>query len=218
MANIILLDDHNIVRQGLKELIEKLGPFKVSQEFDNGVDFLISFTQKQETDLIILDLSMPGMKGDEVMEKLNKKEVKTPVLILTMSEDEAMIIKLFRLGIKGYLRKSCSAEELRNAINEIFTTGYCQNEYLTYSLQTNLEEKKKKELEHILEQITPRERQFLKLVCHEKEYTYPQIAEEMSVELRTVDGYRDSIFKKFGIHSKTGLVLFVLRNKLLEHF
>ncbi|MEL7005196.1 MAG: LuxR C-terminal-related transcriptional regulator, partial [Bacteroidota bacterium] len=85
------------------------------------------------------------------------------------------------------------------------------------SLRNDLVTKEKSQQELIIEQLSDREREFLKLVCHEEEYTYDQIAGEMGVQHRTVDGYRESIFDKFSIKSKTGLVLFVLKHNLLEH-
>ena len=215
--NIVLLDDHVLVRNGLKELIEKLGSYQISKQFDNGRDFLKSMQEKPQPDLAILDINMPGMNGDEVMEKLNEQGNKTPVLILTVNENEEMIIKLFRLGVRGYLMKNCKASELKNALNSIFTSGYYHNEFLANSLRSDKKVGKKGESEAVLNKLSPREREFLKLVCHEKEYTYDRIAEMMGVSPKTIDGYREEIFEKFKIKSKTGLVLFVLRNKLFDY-
>lgn len=215
--NIILVDDHVIIRNGLKELIEKLGPFKIAKQFDNGPEFIAAISEKTDVDLIILDINMPIMNGDMVMEKLNQNGITTPVLILTVNDDEAMIVRLFRLGVRGYLKKNCESSELKNALEEILQNGYYHNEFLTYSLRASVTANKKTGQQEILEQLTDREKEFLKLVCHENEYKYEQIADIMHVQHRTVDGYRESIFDKFGIKSKTGLVLFVLRNKLLEH-
>jgi len=215
--NIILVDDHIIIRNGLKELIEKIGPFKIAHQYDNGPEFVVSITEKKDADLIILDINMPGMNGDQVMEKLNQANIRIPVLILTVNEDEEMIVRLFRLGVRGYLKKNCESSELKDALNEILNSGYYHNEFLTYSLRASLDGKKKTVQQEILEQLTDREKEFLKLVCHENEYKYEQIADIMHVQHRTVDGYRESVFDKFGIKSKTGLVLFILRHKLLEH-
>jgi two-component system, NarL family, invasion response regulator UvrY len=215
--SIILVDDHVIIRNGLKELIEKLGPYKVSQQFDNGQSLFDTLPLLPDADLIIMDISMPAMNGDEVIRILNVKQVKIPILVLTLNEQDDLVIKLFRLGIRGYLQKNCTAAVMKEALHEIFQRGYYHNEFLTYSLQTAIDASKKAEWELVLEQITGREREFLKLVCHEKEYTYEQIADKMQVQHRTVDGYRESIFDKFGIKSKTGLVLFILRHKLFEH-
>lgn len=213
---IILVDDHTIVRNGLKVLIEKLGPYKVIAEFDNGKVLLNHLDIASVADLILMDYSMPELNGEDTIAALNTNLIKTPVLMLTLNEEEQVIIQLFRLGIRGYLKKNCSAEALKSAIATVLESGYYHNEFLTFSLQTNVVSKKKTEQDIILEQLTARERHFLKLVCHEKEYTYQQIADLMQVQPRTVDGYREDLFDKFGIKSKTGLVLFVLKHKLME--
>jgi two-component system, NarL family, invasion response regulator UvrY len=214
--NIVLVDDHVITRNGLKALIEKLGPYFISHQFDNGQSLLETLPLNPKSDLIIMDVNMPGMNGDELMVQLNAREINTPVLILTLNEDSNLVVKLFRLGVRGYLPKNCSADTMKKALEELFRGGYFHNEFLTYSLQTNTTTPKKTEQEKILERLTSREKDFLKLVCHEKEYTYEQIADKMNVQHRTVDGYRESVFEKFDIKSKTGLVLFILRHKLLD--
>jgi len=215
-SNIILVDDHEVVRNGLKELIEKLGPYKVVLEFDNGLQLIQSLRTNQAADLVIMDLTMPEMDGEEAAAIMKNENINVPILILTLNQDDQRIIKLFRLGIRGYLQKNCSAATMKEAIESILNTGYYHNEFLAFSLRSNEQPPAKNHRTQILEQLTDRERQFLKLVCHEKEYTYDQIADIMSVQHRTVDGYRESIFEKFGIRSKTGLVLFVLRNQIFE--
>jgi DNA-binding NarL/FixJ family response regulator len=204
------------VRNGLKELIEKLGPYQIIREFDDGPGFIASLSAKPEPDLVIMDINMPGMNGEAVMQELHARQSQLPLLFLTLNEDENLVIRLFRLGARGYLRKNCSATALKAALAEIFERGYYHNEFLTLSLRSNEGSQKKNEQEVILEQLSGREREFLKLVCHEKEYTYEQIADRMKVQHRTVDGYREAIFSKFGIKSKTGLVLFILRHRLFD--
>jgi two-component system invasion response regulator UvrY len=214
--NIVLVDDHIIIRNGLKELIEKLGAYHVKDQFENGASFLESLTASEQPDLVILDISMPDMNGDVVLQLMVEKDIRIPTLILTLNDDDEMVIKLFRLGARGYLKKNCTASVLQEALQAIFQNGYYHNEFLTYSLQTNAKAVKKSERDLILEQLTAREKEFLKLVCDEKEYTYGQIADKMNVQPRTVDGYREAIFDKFGIKSKTGLVLFILKHKLSD--
>jgi DNA-binding NarL/FixJ family response regulator len=216
LKNIVLVDDHVIIRNGLKELIEKLGNYTVSHQFDNGRPLIEAWPLSPKPDLIVLDLHMPGMSGEQAVEALKEKQNEIPVLILTLQEDEATIVRLFRSGVRGYLKKNCSSAELKDALEEIFRKGYYHNEFLAYSLQTETIEIKKTEQEQIADQLSAREREFLKLVCDEKEYTYEQMADLMAVHRRTVDGYRESIFQKFNIRSKTGLVLFVLKYRLMD--
>lgn len=215
-TNIILVDDHVVIRNGLKELIEKLGPYKVTLEFDNGKQLIECLRTKPVADLVIMDISMPEMDGEEAAAIMKAERITIPVLVLTLNQDDQKIIRLFRSGIRGYLQKNCSATTMREAIQSILNTGYYHNEFLAFSLQSNDRPAEKSPTEATLAQMSDRERQFFKLVCHEKEYTYDQIADIMGVQHRTVDGYRESIFEKFGIRSKTGLVLFILRNQLFD--
>lgn len=213
---IVLIDDHVVVRNGLKELIEKIGPYAVENEFDSGIDFLEKLEYIPQPDLVVMDLNMPGKSGQEVMEILKERGHEFPVLILTLFGDEDSIIQLFRNGVRGFLMKDCSSDTLKSALEAIFSGGFYHNEFLVMSLQGERKKGRKTEREKILENLTPRETAFLKLVCDEKEYTYEKIALLMNVQHRTVDGYRESLFDKFGVKSKTGLVLFVLKHKLLD--
>lgn len=214
---IVLVDDHIVVRSGLKELIEKLGPYTVIGEYDSGAAFLDGVPLIPLPDLVIMDLNMPGMNGESVLSAFrNSGGIPFPVLVLTLNHEESVIIRLFRLGIRGFLRKDCSAMELKAALESILNSGYHYNEYLALSLHNDTYPVFISEQEQILKQMTMREREFLKYVCREEEYTYEQIADLMNVTARTVDGYRENLFDKFCIKSKTGLVLFVLKNKLID--
>lgn len=214
-VDIFLVDDHPIVRNGLKALVERLGNYKVTAEYDNGEELINDYPFAAAPDLIIMDLAMPVMDGTETVIALRQKGSKIPVLVLTLETDERTIINLFRLGIRGYLPKSSTADVLRKAISDVMTTGYYHNEMLAKALQSNtdvvLDER-----QQVLSHVSQRERDFLKLVCDENEPTYEQIANMMEVSRRTVDGYRESLFTKFNIRSKTGLVLFAIKYGLIK--
>lgn len=212
--NIILVDDHPIVRNGLKALIERLGNYKVTGEYDNGEELVEDIPFTVAPDLIIMDLAMPVMDGTETVTELNRLGQKIPVLILTLETDERTIINLFRLGIRGYLPKSTTADVLRKAINDVLTTGYYHNEMLAKALLPDGVVTDEKEV--VLSQVSDREKDFLKLVCDENEPTYGEIADKMEVSRRTVDGYREALFKKFDIKSKTGLVLFAIKYGIVK--
>jgi two-component system, NarL family, invasion response regulator UvrY len=213
---IFLVDDHTIVRDGLTALIQKLGDFKITGSFGNGNELLEAIRKGGNSDLIILDVSMPGLNGEEVLRELNKLGSSIPVLILTLGSDEEILIRLFRLGARGYLHKNCTAVVMKEALQEIFQKGLYHNDFLAQALRSNEKPVRPDPKDSILRMLTEREKEFLKLVFHEEEYTYEQIAHMMGVHRRTVDGYRESIFDKFGIKSKTGLVLYMVRNGLLE--
>src|ERR1035437_9008102 len=128
---IILVDDHVIIRNGLKELIEKIGPYEICAEYDNGKDFVKDLPFKKIPDLVMMDISMPEMDGIEVMHVLNEKNLQMPVLILTLNQDENLVIRLFRLGVRGYLFKNCTAVIMKEALSEIFRSGYYHNDLLS---------------------------------------------------------------------------------------
>jgi len=216
-ANIILVEDHVIVRNGLKEIIEKIGPYRVLREYNNGREFISELLLEPHPDIVIMDITMPEMNGDEVMDYMNQQGIKIPVLILSLNEEENKIIRLFRQGVRGYLYKNCTAAMMKSAIEEILRCGFYHNELLAFALKTSEKPAKKTDCELILEKLTQREKEFLKLVCHEDEYTYEQISSMMGVQPRTVDGYREALFDKYSIKSKTGLVLFVLKHNLFDH-
>lgn len=207
--SIFLVDDHAVVRNGLKSLIESMGSYTVTGEFGHGKMLIDKVPFKKEPDLIILDLTMPVMDGVETVRRLKELDVKTPVIILTLESAESTIIELFRMGIRGYLPKSSTAEVLKKAIDDVVNTGYYHSEILIKALASNVQEDRSPK--HVLELATEREIEFLRLVCDEQEYTYEQIAHLMGVSRRTVDGYRESLFEKFNIKSKTGLVLFAIK-------
>jgi two-component system, NarL family, invasion response regulator UvrY len=217
-VSIFLVDDHTIVRNGIKELIERIGDYEVIAQFDNGQELVDAIDNGDRADIIIMDLAMPVMDGKEAARQLRDRHTDIPVLILTIDSTEKTIIELFKLGVRGYLPKNCTAEVLRKAIDDITNTGYYHNDLLIKALQSDEKggARRNDEKQKVLKLITERERVFLELVCSEEEYTYEQMADILKVHRRTIDGYRESLFDKFNIKSKTGLVLFAIKYGLVE--
>lgn len=210
VVTITLIDDHTIVRNGLKSLIEVMGNYKVTEQYDNGAEFIAAFPLKHQPDVVIMDLNMPEMNGLETVRWMHKNKIALKVLILTLESDERTIIELFRLGVRGYLPKSCSAEVLKRAIDDTVATGYYHSDILQKAFSSAGDKKA------IDENMTDREKEFLQLICKSEEYTYEQIAEIMNLSKRTIDGYRESLFQKCDVRSKTGLVLFAIKHGLVE--
>jgi DNA-binding NarL/FixJ family response regulator len=214
--HICLVDDHAIVRQGLKELLGNLGDFSVVAEYDNGNDLLQDFPLQAKPDLYIIDYSMPIIDGRELLKKLLELDSELPVLMLTQHSDEKLIIELYKIGARGYLHKNCSAEELKTAIENIVHTGFYNVEHIIKALNRKIP--LTAERDEVLKKITEQELQFISLVCNDAEYTYEQIADIMGRVKRTVDGYRESLFEKFELKSKVGVVFLSFKYKLTEPF
>ena len=214
-VSIVLVDDHVIVRSGLRSLIEVLGNYEVVKEYSDGKELTEAIKAGEPLpDIVIMDLEMPVMDGEATMLWLQKKVPKLKVLILTWDASERKVIDLFRLGVRGYLLKSCTADVLQKAIHDTHTTGYYHSELLQTAIMKKMETNV--QVNEVAQHVTEREMMFLRLVCDKNEYTYDNMADILQVHRRTVDGYRESLFDKFNIKSKTGLVMFAIKHGFVE--
>jgi DNA-binding NarL/FixJ family response regulator len=214
-TTLCIIDDHAIVRHGLKELLQKISTYEVIHEFDNGEDFLQALPLQQPPDMYILDYSMPNMNGIEVLKVLEEKDTEYKVLLLTQHFEEDIINLAFHHGARGFLHKNCSANELKYAIDNIINIGFNNITDILKRIRHFDPSPKTKTVEIVL---TPRELHFLQLVCNEEEYTYDQMAGIMNVSVKSIEAYRTALFEKYGIKSKVGLVLFSFKHKLTEPF
>ena len=214
-TTICIIDDHAIVRQGLKELLHKMGHYKVIHEFDNGEDFLEALPLSPKPDMYILDYSMPNMNGIQVLQALEEKEEEHRVLLLTQHFDEQIINDGYHHGARGFLHKNCTAQDLKFAIDNIIKIGYNNITEILKRIRNyaTAPENKKKQI-----QLSDRELSFLQLVCDEKEFTYEQMADIMSLSVKSIEAYRTALFERYEIKSKVGLVLFSHKYRLTEPF
>ena len=218
---ICIIDDHKIVRKGLIELLHKLGGIEVTHEFEDGVAFLESVPLENAPDLYILDYSMPVLNGIQVLKALQQKQLETAteeykVLLLTQHFDEAIIDEAYNYGARGFLHKNCTAHDLKYAINNIDSIGYNNVSEILKRVRHYDENNVEKNDQKFV--LSTRERDFLTLVCNENEYTYEKIAQIMGLSIKSLEGYRVTLFERFKIKSKVGLVLFSFKNRLTEPF
>lgn len=213
-TTICIIDDHAIVRQGLKELLHKIGNYKVIYEFDNGDDFLQALPLKPSPHIYILDYSMPHMNGIEVLKSLEEKVEEYKILLLTQHLDEQIIDAAYHHGARGFLHKNCTAHDLKFAIDNIIKIGYNNvSEILKRVRNYDHNSEKKRNIV-----LTQRELDFLRLVCDERELTYEQMAEIMNLSIKSIETYRAALFEKYNIKSKVGLVLFSFKHQLTDPF
>lgn len=223
MTNTIaLIDDHHLMRTGLAATVNGLGDFQVTMEAGNGRELILELAKASASDtalpdIAIVDLNMPVMDGYETIAWLRTHAPTVLPLALTFDATEDAMVKAVRAGARGFLLKNTRPAVLKNALESILLTGYYYTDDTHDMMHRHLEMRSREERErdHVLEQITQRELEFLLLVCDEAEYTYEEIGERMGVHRRTVDNFRIGLFEKFHIKSKTGLVLFALRWGLL---
>jgi two-component system, NarL family, invasion response regulator UvrY len=213
-TNIALVDDHIMLRNGLTALINDMEPFQVILEADNGLDFTKKIlSTKIQPDIILLDINMPVMNGFTTAEWIKEHLPFSKILVLSMLDDEASIIRMLRLNARGFILKDGEPELLEAALLDLVHHDYHFNEIVSNRL-VHCNKNNEFQITSILNQLTTRELAFLTLCCSEA--TYKEIAATLNVSPRTVDGYRDQLFEKLELKSRVGLVLFAIKNNIFN--
>lgn len=209
---IAIVDDHKLVSKALENMISFNPDFEVMMTCYNGQDFIDELRQmKKHPDVVLMDINMPIKNGIETTAELSRIFPNLKVIALTMEDNESTIIKMLTAGAKGYLLKDMSPDILFDAINIVHEKGIFYTDLVTQSLlKIKSEEKIMGELN---ESLKDREVEFIKLAC--SELTYKDIAEEMCLSPRTIDGYRDSVFVKLNVKTRVGIVLFAIKHNII---
>lgn len=213
-AKIVLVDDHVLLRKGLADLVSNLG-FQVLYEANNGKEFCEKLKADNLPDLVLLDINMPQMDGYQTSLWLKKNYPDIKILALSMHDDENAVIRMLKNGARGYILKDTEPSELKTAIDAILQKGFYYSEMVTGRLVHSISGMDDEG--HTSQQIlhlTDREIEFLKLAC--TEMTYKEIADKMYLSPRTVDGYRDTLFQKLEIKTRTGLVMYAIKNGIVQ--
>jgi DNA-binding NarL/FixJ family response regulator len=210
---IALVDDHTMFRKGLAVLIDLFPQYKVLMDVGNGREFIDQLDPDHLPDIVLLDIHMPVMDGYATAAWLLANHPQIRVLALSTMDNDATIIKMIHQGARGYILKDADPKELQIAFEEILAKGYYYNEMLTRKVIQSIHYAGG-DAAHAFPKLTDREMEFLKHACSEK--NYQQIASEMFVSERTVDGYRESLFKKFNVSNRVGLVLYAIKNQMVQ--
>jgi DNA-binding NarL/FixJ family response regulator len=209
--SIIIADDHQLFLKSLSILISSLGYFDIVADALNGKDLLQKLeARKLQPDLALIDVNMPVMDGMETASQLAEKYPLTKVVALSMKDDDNTIISMLKAGCCAYLLKDIHPAELEKALLEIHNKGFYNADALNLRYRRIL---MRSETEKALT-LSEREKQFLKLAC--SDLTYKQIAAQMNVSERTVDGYREALFEKLKVQSRTGMALEAIRRNLVQ--
>ncbi len=201
MHTIALADDHQIFCDSLKALINELDGFTVVWTARDGEEAIKKLQQDQAPDILLLDINMPNKTGIDVAEWMYENKQDVHILALTMENDEASIIKMLQYGVRGYLLKSVSAEELRNALEATVKYGFYYTPLITKQIGKQLAQK----INPNLPELKEREKELLQHMCTDMSYT--EIAEKMFLSESTVDTYRARLFEKFEVRNRIGLLL-----------
>lgn len=207
--NIALVDDHNLFRKGLIKLImlgDVANKYNILFEAENGLDLKEKMKQPPFPDIILMDIDMPDGDGFEAVEWLQRTHADIKVLVITMMELENSILRMLRLGVKGYLSKDIEVEDMHMALEALANNGFYYSEVVTGVLNEHLANPNKKSATI---RLSENEREFLKLAA--TELTYQQIADKMHLSVKTIDGYREDLFKRLNVKTRVTLALWAVR-------
>ena len=215
MNNFVLVDDHVLLRNGLANLIESFGNYKVLFQASNGKAFIEKLKPNLLPHLVLLDINMPEMDGYETCLWLRENYPEIKVLALSMYDNENAVIRMFKAGAKGYILKDCYPAELKAALHDVITKGFYYSEMVTGKLihTISILDEKDNSAKNVIK-LNDREINFLKLVC--TELTYKEIADKMFLSPRTIDGYRDDLFQKLNVKTRVGLVMYAIKNGIIN--
>jgi DNA-binding NarL/FixJ family response regulator len=214
---VALVDDHELFRKGMAAVLNVSDEIQVVSESENGRDFLDKGDLIESLDVVLLDLEMPILDGFETLKELRKVDPDIKVLLLSMHSDERFILHFMESGANGYLHKNTKPQEVETAIRKIHSSGFYFSDIVSQALLKGVKKKGEREELPVLsrnESLTLREIEVLTLLC--QEMTTTEIGEKLFLSPRTIEGYRRQLFDKIGAKNLAGLVLFAVRNGIIE--
>jgi two-component system response regulator NreC len=211
-VTVLLADDHPIVRQGLRRLLEAEEDFKVVGEASNGIEAL-QLVERLKPDVLVVDLVMPDLNGLEVLRQVKQRSPATFSVVLSMQNSEAYVVEALRNGAMGYILKDTAPSELVQAIREVAKKHKYLSPSLSEHLINALIQSMKTSYSDPYDELTNRERELLQMVA--EGYTSAEIAARYSLSRRTVEIHRSNIMHKLGLHNQTEIIRYALRRGIL---
>jgi len=208
--NILIADDHPIVREGFKQVLSETTDMVVAGEASNGQEVL-NLVRKNKYNVILLDISMPGRSGLEILKELRSEHPKLPILIVSIYPEEQYAVRAFRAGASGYLTKASAPHELIEAIRKVSKGGRYVSSSLAEELTYYLDVDATRAPHEIL---SDREYQVMLLIASGK--TVSGIAEDLCLSVKTISTYRTHILKKMNLKNNAEITLYAVQNKLVE--
>lgn len=211
---ILLADDHKMIREGIKTFLEDHKDYEVVAEAKNGIEALEQY-KSNEIDLVITDILMPIMDGIKLTEELVKLNPDAKIIALTMLNERQHIKQMMKIGAKGYLLKNCTEDQLNIAIKSVLNgEKYFSTEVTEVLMSAENSTVKLKSRLSVEIPLSKREVEVLHLIC--KEYTNKEIADELFIGMRTVDAHKRNLLEKTGCKNTAGLVVYAIERNLFE--
>lgn len=212
MPNILLADDHNIVRQGLRAILQSEPHFHLVGEASDGIE-AVRLAERLKPDVLITDVMMPGLNGLEVARQVSRSLPNTRIIILSMYTNDAYVIEALKNGARGYVLKDSQASDLIQAVKEVING----NRYLSAPLSERALELYMRKVESVPEDpydlLTTREREVLQMVAEGR--TSAEIANRLFISPRTAEGHRANLMRKLGLQNNADLIRFAIKRGIL---
>jgi two-component system, NarL family, response regulator DegU len=210
---IMIAEDQTLFREGMIAVLESLDGIKIIGEAGNGKD-LIDKLENELPDVVLLDLKMPVMDGFEALKHIKKNYPAVKVIILTMHEDEDFVVEIIENGANSYLLKDTSLQELNNTIKKVMENEYYYVDYVQKIIAKRFLNKKNTRIHFNTDKLNEQELEVLKLIC--QEFSNAQIGDKVNLSSRTVEGYKRRLQNKVGAKSLIGLVIYAIKNGLVD--
>jgi two-component system, NarL family, response regulator NreC len=211
---ILLADDHTVVRDGLRALLEKQADMSVVAEAADGRDS-VRLAEEQSPDVVVMDIAMPNMNGIEATRRILSNNPRTAVVILSMHQDESYVLRSLKAGAKGYLLKDSLRSDVIDAIRQVAQGRSFLTKKVSRLLQEDyIRELEQRGLDDSYDLLTEREREILQLVAEGR--TNKEVAGLLNVSLTTVETHRTHILQKLGLHSVPELILYAVRKGIIS--
>lgn len=217
MVRILVVDDHKLIRDGIKSYLnDGSGNYFLVGEAENG-KIALEMINELSPDLVIMDLNMPEMDGMELIQKMKDAHLETKIIVLTMVDEAQYIKQVLKLGANGYLLKNSGSDEVKSAIEAVMDNrSFYGSEVTKVIMSQFVSGSKQKKVSRFETEftLTKREKEILKLII--QEYNNGEIAEKLFISIRTVDAHKRNMIEKTGSKNIAGLLVWALKNEVLE--
>ncbi len=209
--SILIADDHDIIREGIKNILRKASEFEIVGEASDGEEVLEKVGELKP-DILLLDITMPKKSGLEILDQIQRISKKTKILIISVHKANAYVMRAIKSGVKGYLNKENAADDLLPALRKI-AAGQV---FLSAEVSSYLLEKASKGPEEIAKEkiLSEREEEVMRLVAEGK--TAKEISDVLFISVRTVENYKNNILRKLGLHKTSDLIKYAIKNKIVD--
>jgi DNA-binding NarL/FixJ family response regulator len=213
VTTILLVDDHQVVREGFRALLAAQEDFRIVGEAGNGLE-AVRMAERLEPDVVVMDLMMPGLNGLEVARQISQRCSRSRIVVLSMHSNEGYVLEALRNGASAYVLKDSSSADLVRAVREALEgRRYLSPPLSEPAIDAYIERARMGETLDLYETLTSREREVLQLSA--EGYTTPEIAAKLFISPRTVESHRANVMHKLGLRSQTDLIRFALQRGIL---